>query len=91
MIRFLLLLLALWTGAAAAEPELLEPEKAFRFSARLAAPDAVEVRFQIAKDYYLYRDKFAFAAEPPTVELGAPTSFSATSRFTAAICASSCP
>ena len=72
MIRFLLLLLAFWTGAAAAEPELLEPEKAFRFSARLAAPDAVEVRFQIAKDYYLYRDKFAFAAEPPTVELGAP-------------------
>ncbi len=74
MIRLLPVLfaaLALWATAAAAEPELLEPEKAFRFSARMTAPDAAEVRFQIAKGYYLYREKFAFAAEPPTVQLGA--------------------
>ena len=52
--------------------ELLEPEKAFRFSAR-AVEGGVEVRFQIADGYYLYRDKFRFAAEGnPAVKLGAP-------------------
>ena len=52
--------------------ELLEPEKAFRFSAR-AVEGGVEVRFQIADGYYLYRDKFRFAAEGnPAVRLGAP-------------------
>jgi len=42
--------------------ELLEPEKAFRFSARAAAGE-VEVSFAIADGYYLYRDKFRFTAE----------------------------
>jgi thiol:disulfide interchange protein DsbD len=42
--------------------ELLEPEKAFRFSAR-ALGGEVEVSFAIADGYYLYRDKFRFAAE----------------------------
>ena len=52
--------------------DLLEPEKAFRFSARPAA-DGVEVSFAIADGYYLYRDKFRFAAEGnPSVKLGAP-------------------
>jgi thiol:disulfide interchange protein DsbD len=52
--------------------ELLEPEKAFRFSAR-AADGAVEVRFAIADGYYMYRDKFRFAAEGnPNVRLGNP-------------------
>jgi thiol:disulfide interchange protein DsbD len=53
-------------------PQLLEPEKAFRFSAR-AADGAVEVRFAIADGYYMYRDKFRFAAEGDSqVRLGAP-------------------
>jgi thioredoxin:protein disulfide reductase len=52
--------------------DLLEPEKAFRFSARPAA-DGVEVTFAIADGYYMYRDKFRFAAEGnPSVKLGAP-------------------
>jgi thiol:disulfide interchange protein DsbD len=52
--------------------ELLEPEKAFRFSARAAAGE-VEVRFAIADGYYMYRDKFRFAVEGnPQVRLGAP-------------------
>jgi thiol:disulfide interchange protein DsbD len=51
--------------------ELLEPEKAFRFSAR-AAGDAIEVSFVIADGYYMYRDKFRFTAEGnPAVQLGA--------------------
>ena len=52
--------------------ELLEPEKAFRFSAR-AVDGGVEVRFQIADGYYMYRERFRFAAEGnPAVRLGAP-------------------
>jgi len=52
--------------------ELLEPEKAFRFSAR-ALDGAIEVKFAIADGYYMYRDKFRFSAEGnPSVQLGAP-------------------
>lgn len=79
MKRFLwMLILCLAAGPAAAQlfgkktDELLEPEKAFRFSAR-ADGGAVEVRFIIADGYYMYRDKFRFAAEgSPDLRLGAP-------------------
>jgi thiol:disulfide interchange protein DsbD len=51
--------------------ELLEPEKAFRFSARVL-DGAVEVQFAIADGYYMYRDKFRFSSEGnPSVQLGA--------------------
>jgi thiol:disulfide interchange protein DsbD len=66
-----LLLLALPAGAVSPE-DLLEPDQAFRFSARAVAPDAIEVRYEIAPGYYLYRDRFKFAVEPAGVELGAP-------------------
>ena len=52
--------------------ELLEPEKAFRFSAR-ASERGIEVEFAIANGYYMYRDKFRFSAEGnPAVKLGTP-------------------
>jgi thiol:disulfide interchange protein DsbD len=69
---FLILLLVLALPAMAAEPDLLEPDKAFRFSARVLGPDAIEARYQVAPGYYLYRDKFRFHVQPATVELGAP-------------------
>src|SRR5919108_5902935 len=51
---------------------LLEPEKAFRFSAR-ALDDALDVHFAIADGYYLYRERFRFSAEGnPQVRLGTP-------------------
>jgi thiol:disulfide interchange protein DsbD len=50
--------------------DLLEPEKAFRFSARTLDAETVEVRYAIADGYYLYRERFGFAAEPATVKLG---------------------
>ena len=72
-IATLLALLALAAFArAAAEPDLLEPDKAFRFSARVLAPDAVELRYNVAPGYYLYRDKFRFRFEPETVQPGTP-------------------
>jgi thioredoxin:protein disulfide reductase len=49
---------------------LLEPEKAFRFSARPLEDGAVEVRFDIANGYYMYRERFRFAAEG--ARLGVP-------------------
>ncbi len=67
----LALLLLLSCAARAGEPELLEPEKAFRFSARMMAPDRLEVRYEIAPGYYMYREKFRFGAEPASVSLDA--------------------
>jgi thioredoxin:protein disulfide reductase len=51
---------------------LLDPDKAFQFSARAIDAATIEVRYAIADGYYLYRDRFRFAAEPASVKLGAP-------------------
>jgi thioredoxin:protein disulfide reductase len=69
--RLLAILLALAVAAPAAaqlwlggsNDELLEPEKAFRFSARALDQRSLEVHFTIADGYYMYRDKFRFALE----------------------------
>ncbi len=50
----------------------LKPEQAFSFQARLPKADQIEIRFQIARGYYLYRDKFKFTVEPRLVKLGPP-------------------
>lgn len=50
-------------AAAHAADDFLAPEKAFQFSARMAAPGQAEVTFRIADGYYLYRDRFKFEAE----------------------------
>ncbi len=72
LMRLILAILLLLSCAARAnEPELLEPEKAFRFSARLIDANAVEVRYEIAPGYYLYRDKFKFGAEPASISFDA--------------------
>ncbi len=74
LIRLFLLLLALATHAGFARAEEpIEPEKAFRMSARVVDANTIEARWQIEKAYYMYRDKFKFAFEPTTIRLGAPT------------------
>lgn len=58
--------LALADPAAAqlfGSPDLLEPEKAFRISARALDERNVEVAFKIAQGYYMYRSRFSFATE----------------------------
>jgi thiol:disulfide interchange protein DsbD len=67
-----LLLIALAPARAADTDELLEPDKAFRFSAQALDAATVEVRYAIADGYYLYRERFRFAAVPATVKLGQP-------------------
>ena len=41
---------------------LLEPEKAFKYSARALDASSVEVRFAIVDGYYMYRERFRFEA-----------------------------
>jgi thiol:disulfide interchange protein DsbD len=67
----LLCLLGLVSAPAFAEEELLEPEKAFQFSAQQKEAGRVEARFQIANGYYLYHNKFKFSADNG-VSLGTP-------------------
>ncbi len=54
------------------EDDLLPPDQAFKFSARLVDAGNVELRWRIADGYYMYRDKFRFSAQPTTVGLGKP-------------------
>ncbi len=72
ILRWLAFLLLLCGGVLqhAAGQDLLEPEKAFVFSTRVAAPDAIEVHYRIAKGYYMYRDKFSFTLEPQALAAG---------------------
>jgi thiol:disulfide interchange protein DsbD len=70
VIALMSLLLALCSPGRAADPELLEPDKAFRFSASAIAPDLIEVRYRIAPGYYLYRDKFQFSASAAGLQPG---------------------
>ncbi len=72
ILGFALALVAAAPGWAASADDLLEPEKAFRLSARALDPTAVEVRFQIADGYYMYRDKFGFAVAGGGATLGPP-------------------
>lgn len=55
-----------------ADPKLLPPEQAFRFSARALDDRTIEARFAVEDGYYLYRDKLKFAADPDAIALPAP-------------------
>ncbi|MDO9316560.1 MAG: protein-disulfide reductase DsbD [Burkholderiaceae bacterium] len=50
--------------------DFLPPEQAFRFEARAIDDSNLEIVFSVADGYYLYRDRFAFAAESVEVRLG---------------------
>jgi len=56
--------------AQASAADLLEPEQAFRFSAQQADANHLEVRYQIADGYYMYRERFKFSLDGGT--LGTP-------------------
>ena len=70
LLAALLLLPALHAARGANPDELLEPDKAFGFSARALDSRTIEVHYAIAKGYYLYRERFRFAAEPASAKLG---------------------
>lgn len=60
------------TAHAATEDDFLPPEQAFRFAASQLDDNTVEVRFEVAPGYYMYRERLAFVAQPASVKLGKP-------------------
>ena len=71
LIVSILLLPGFVLAAAAAAEAFLPPEQAFRFSARALDKGSVEISFDVADGYYMYREPFSFAAEEASVQLGA--------------------
>lgn len=65
-------LAALVNGSDDADQNFPPPDKVFRFAAHAKDANTVEVRWQIADGYYLYRQKFHFASSDPSIQLGAP-------------------
>ncbi|MDR2880436.1 MAG: protein-disulfide reductase DsbD [Azoarcus sp.] len=66
---FFVCLLALFAPLIqAANP--LPAEKAFAMRVRAISSDTVEILFEIAPNYYLFSDRFAFEANPAEVALG---------------------
>ena len=79
------LLLLCWAAAAGAQgvdlkqlagsgasDGFLKPDQAFVLTAESESADRVTLRWQIAKDYYLYKDKVLVATSSPAAKLGAP-------------------
>lgn len=67
LMSLLVMLSALFFGTAHAADDFLEPEKAFRFSARMLDAKTAEVSYIIADGYYMYRERFAVKAEGATM------------------------
>jgi thiol:disulfide interchange protein DsbD len=60
---FVLLVATLFAGAAArADDDFLDPKVAFKFSAHMDGPKTAVVTYDIADGYYMYRERFKFAA-----------------------------
>ena len=67
LVRLPILFALLWSAfflpffsAFAHAEDFLDPELAFKFSARAIDADTLEARWQIADGYYMYRQKFKF-------------------------------
>jgi thiol:disulfide interchange protein DsbD len=54
------------------QADFLDPDVAFRLTARLVAPGRISLDWVIADHYYLYQQRLKFAASTPGVTLGAP-------------------
>lgn len=61
--RRLLFCIALLWSLTAAGKEFLDPAVAFKPTVRALDAQTLEISFEIASGYYLYRDKFRFAAD----------------------------
>jgi thiol:disulfide interchange protein DsbD len=70
LLAALSLLVFLFAGAAHGEEEFLDPQVAFKFSAKVVEGKAIAVTYEIADGYYMYRERFKFVAEGAT--LGEP-------------------
>jgi thiol:disulfide interchange protein DsbD len=69
---FLFSLLLSLFGSLAHADEFLDPAVAFKPSVRALDGQTLEISYEIAKGYYLYREKFRFRVDGETVTLGTP-------------------
>jgi thiol:disulfide interchange protein DsbD len=69
-VLFFVLAALLLSPAVRAADDYLQPEAAFRFSAKMVNPETVEVKYIIADGYYMYREPFNFKADG--AQLGLP-------------------
>ncbi len=53
--------------------ELLPADQAFKLSAKVIAPDTLQIDWDIHEDYYLYQNKLAFKSLTETVHLQPPS------------------
>lgn len=70
--RLLFLLFSFLLSLAHAE-EFLDPAVAFKPSVRALDGQTIEISYEIAKGYYLYRDKFRFSVDGEATSLGTPS------------------
>lgn len=61
--------LVVFCASVRAEPDLLQPDEAFRVSARRVEARVVEIDYIIAPGYHLYRDRFIFKTDNPAVSV----------------------
>ncbi|HEY8157184.1 MAG TPA: protein-disulfide reductase DsbD [Methylobacter sp.] len=52
--------------------EILPPNQAFKVSAKALAADQIEISWDIAEGYYLYRNKMRFESKTVKIQLGEP-------------------
>lgn len=65
ILMILLVLAATGAGPAAAQSDLMQPEEAFQPEAEAVGPDRVRITWDVAEDYYLYRDKLDLEVVKP--------------------------
>ena len=51
------------SAVALTEKELLPPDQAFKISAKALSSDQLEISWDIAEGYYLYRNKIQFTSK----------------------------
>lgn len=72
LFQLLLITFSSSTWALLDESDLLDPDVAFAVSAKALSQKELEVRWQIADGYYLYRHRINFRADNEDIELGEP-------------------
>lgn len=60
------------TAFALGADEILPPDQAFKVSAKALAADRIEISWNIAEGYYLYRNKMRFESKTEQIRLGDP-------------------
>ena len=68
----ILLFFISFNSYAASADDLLRPDKAFSASMSSNSPDKVQVKWDIADGYYMYRKRFSFESDTPGIKLGTP-------------------